>query len=162
MANNSTRGCGMRGTKILVVLMFALGLAAAWAPAADAQVFIGEHCWTLQPPGQQSPALARFGVTNQGGPYYILQGYVTGVPNGRPILFGSGIFVGGSLYLTFTMTMEEGTTYKNASQMQGVLNGTTLNGSMWELGNSFNSTNPTTPFNPYFENGMMMTYTSCP
>jgi hypothetical protein len=146
----------MRGTKILVALLLALGLAAALAPAAEAQTFFGEHCWTVGTVNNP-PALARFGVTNTGGPYYLLQGYVTGVPNGVPILFGSGIFVGGNLYLNFTSTKEKVTGSKTTAQMQGVLDGTTLNGSMWDLGMYYDSANPTEPFSPYLDS-LHMTY----
>jgi hypothetical protein len=152
----------MRGTKILIVLGCVLGLVAAWTPAAEAQSFIGEVCWTVQP-ASNPPALAHMGVTYMGAgasssSYYLLQGYVTGVPQGVPILFGSGIFNGGNLYLNLTLTMEEGTTFKSAAQMRGVLNGTTLSGSLWEMGLDYNPTgNPTTPIAPYFD-GLTMTY----
>jgi hypothetical protein len=144
----------MRATKILILLVCAVGLAAALAPAAEAQSFLGEYCWTVQP-ANNPPALARFGVTNQGGPYYILQGYVTGAPTGVPLFFGSGIMNGGKLYLSFTMTMDEGF-WQNASQMRGEMDGTTLNGSMWELGTNYDGQSPT-PFYPYFD-GLTMTY----
>jgi hypothetical protein len=150
----------MRGTRILIVLGCVLGLAAALAPAAEAQVFIGEVCWTVQH-ASDPPVLARMGVTNMGGPYYILQGYVTGVPQGVPILFGSGIFNGGNLYLELTATMEETSGYRNTSQMRGSLNGATLGGSLWEIGMDYNPSNPTTPFSPYID-ALTMTYTSCP
>lgn len=139
-----------------------LGVTLLLAAPANAQVFMGQYCWTVTithedgytVPPPQPQALVRFGVTNTGPSYYLLQGFVDLGPDGYPLLMGSGIAVGPSIFFTFALTHDAGF-WKSKSQLQAVLDGS-LNGSMWEIGQEYDSGSPTPYYNYYTQ--MALTY----
>ncbi len=116
-------------------------------PAADAmaQGYLGKYCWTLtittRETGSVTPETFAFqaDVLYLGGESYSLNGKV--VPSGdNPAVYsGTGIVIGGTLYASMAGSQSHASSgWQDSSVMHLELDVSTLNGTMYDVGNDFN------------------------
>lgn len=150
----------------LAILMILAALVLAWGTRAEAQTFLGEFCWQMTGTENESgpippeTALARMGVTYLGGSYYLLQG-IANSADGPVILNGTGIFYGSQVLMTLTLSQDHTPFdhWRDGSTVQVTLDASSLSGTFWDVGSSFNPTTRT--FGPMYSAGTA-TFTSCP
>jgi len=150
----------------LVILMILAALVLAWGTRAEAQTFLGEFCWQITGTENESgpippeTALARMGVTYLGGSYYLLQG-IANSPDGPVILNGTGIFYGSQVLMSLSLSQDHTPFdhWRDSSIIQMTLNASSLSGTWWDVGNSFNLTTRT--FLPMYGAGTA-TFITCP
>ena len=123
-----------------------LGLLTVF-PAADAmaQGYLGKYCWTLTITTRETGPVTPETFTLQadvlylGGESYSLNGKV--VPSGdNPAVYsGTGVVIGGTLYASMAGSQSHASDAgRDSSVMHVELNTSTLNGTVYEVGNDFN------------------------
>jgi hypothetical protein len=151
----------------LAILMILAALVLAWGTRAEAQTFLGEFCWQMTGTENETgpiippeTALARMGVTYLGGSYYLLQG-IANSTDGPVILNGTGIFYGSQVLMSLSLSQDHTPIgpWRDSSTVQVTLNASSLSGTWWDVGSSFNPTTRT--FGPMYGAGTW-TFTSCP
>ena len=146
----------MKKETFAFVLRAALWLVLLGSPSWGAPQYLGESTWqisiTLREGGSVSESFTMAGaITRMGGSYYTMQGYVN-IPNDGPfILAGGGVLIGETLYLTLTGTQQHtDNDWRDTEVIHVQLNKTTLNGTIYNVGNDFNVSSA--GLSPIFDN----------
>lgn len=130
----------------LMVLLLAVMAFLANSSRAVAGSYLGEYCWSMQVtetdtgPVSEGPFLVRAGATSMGGAYYMLQGTVT-VSDDSPMVFGgAGTVVGNEVVFTLNGSQQHSAEpWRDTSTLQVRIDLSTLNGTLWDIGNDFNT-----------------------
>ena len=144
--------CGV----IMGVILAIVVLGVASPRAAEAVEYIGEVCWTFASQSQTFGVL-KFGVVHIGGGHFLLSG-----GGGPEAWHGNAEISGGNILLT-TVSSGSNASYVWSFVGRGVLNASTLNGTLDTMGVGHDKTNPNLE-NAYtdYDGPFTMTLTTCP
>ena len=122
------------------MLLILLGIPGWGAPK-----YLGESTWTvtitIREDGNVSENISgsvKMAITQTGGNYYTVQGYIELPDDGPYIMAGGGALIGETIYLNLTTTQKHTDgNWRDTGMMQVQLNKTTLNGTFYEIGYDF-------------------------
>lgn len=149
---------------ILVALML---FSMVMVSHAAAMRYIGQINWTGEQTededGPVTPVTFQMtvGISQMGGPYYIVQGMVN-LPSGAPIILsGGGQIVGSDLLLTMTCCRDDvSVSWFSGSSLYVKVDKTSLNGIFKVIHNNFNTSSHI--FNPSYTAGNLTTSNPIP
>jgi hypothetical protein len=132
-----------RAILILVALML---FSVVMVSHAAAMRYIGQITWTAEQTEDETGPITpvtfpmTVGISQMGGPYYIVQGIVN-LPSGAPvILSGGGQIVGSDLVLTMTCCRDDvSVSWFSGSSLYAKVDKTSLNGIFKVINNNFNT-----------------------
>jgi hypothetical protein len=156
----------MRTTASVFLATILLGFIMLGADEVMAQSYMGNFCWSVTvteyESGPITPVtfLSRFDVTHVGGASYALQGPAFPPEENPSILVGAAVVIGSDIYMTLTCTgTHPSKAWRNTGVLHGRINASSLNGTFYELYNSFNPS--TRLFTPGYSAGTL-TFVPCP
>jgi len=148
---------------ILVIALMGMicGLSVSSAGAIE---YLGEFCWSFtyneNTAGEITPVtgISKYGITNTGGGYYLLQG--KGTDDSTAGFFASAVIDGNHLVITAYGTYENTELNNRQTRIsQWKLDLVTLNGTVWRTVTRFDTT--TRNLNEYYNAGTV-TWVKCP
>lgn len=134
----------MKKASIFVCTMVLL-LVFLCVPGWGAPRYLGESTWTItitmDEDGQVSGSntgTVKMAITQMGGSYYTVQGYLEMPDDGPFILSGGGVLIGDTFYFTVTGSQKHtDSDWRDTDIMQIQMNKDTLNGTFYSVGHDF-------------------------
>lgn len=152
--------------KIVIVIFLAIVVFCSDIPRAIAGDYMGEFCFTLQETENESgpvttaPYTFRVGITSMGNNNYTFQGTVQVTDDNPAITGGTGVIIGDDIFVTMETSQQHLTNpWLDSSAAQVHLTLSTLNGTYWTNGMTFNTQTRVTST---FYRGGTVTFTTCP
>lgn len=154
----------MKKIKFVVLFTFVLWLVVLCIPSWAATKYLGESTWiitiTMRENGivtENMSGTVKMAVTQMGGNYVTVQGYLELPDDGPVILSGGGALINDTVHLTVIASQKHTDNNRDTEVMNIQLNKTTLNGTFYSVGNDFDvSTAGNSPeFDTRFSSGTL-------